>query len=108
MKTLEKTSMDKSKERKVLAISPGVWSTDDYIRRWAKSQGMDGVCIVPLQSLHDEWSAKINFDLAGHPVQRIAAPVPSHFTVHGRSSELRDQTESEREAPAADAAGILA
>lgn len=55
-----------------LAFSPGVWSTDDYIRRWAQSQGMAGECIVPLQSLHDEWQAKINFDQDGHPVERIA------------------------------------
>ncbi|HJV84960.1 MAG TPA: hypothetical protein VJ698_05760 [Noviherbaspirillum sp.] len=55
-----------------LALSPGVWSTDDYIRRWAQSQGMAGECIVPLQSLQGEWTAKINFDQDGHPVERIA------------------------------------
>jgi hypothetical protein len=70
MQTLEKTTMDKSNERKTLPFSPGVWSTDDYIRRWAKSHGMDGVCIVPLQSLQDEWFARINFDHAGQPVER--------------------------------------
>ncbi|KIF82841.1 hypothetical protein [Noviherbaspirillum autotrophicum] len=55
-----------------LAFLPGVWSTDDYIRQWARQQGMAGECIVPLQSLHDEWQAKINFDQDGHPIERIA------------------------------------
>lgn len=105
MKALEKTAMDKSNERKAPALSPGVWSTDDYIRRWAKSQGMDGECVVPLQSLHDEWSAKINFDHAGHPVERIAAPVPSHFIAHGK--EVLDQPGSEAGARLADAAELL-
>jgi len=71
--------MRKSDVRRARATAPGVWSTDEYIRRWAKSQGMDGECTVPLQSLHDVWSARINFDQAGHPVKRIAAPMPSHF-----------------------------
>ena len=71
--------MRKSDARRARGVSPGVWSTDEYIRRWAKSLGMDGECVVPLQSLHDEWSARINFDQAGHPVRRIAAPVPPPF-----------------------------
>lgn len=62
--------MQTSRERKAPAVSPGTWSTDEYIRRWAKSQGMNGECCVPLQSLHDEWCAKIHFDRAGHPVER--------------------------------------
>lgn len=70
--------MRKRNDRKALALSPGIWSTDDYIRRWAKSHGMDGECIVPLQSLHDAWSAKIYFDQAGQPVERIAVPTPLH------------------------------
>lgn len=70
MKSVEKTAMQKSGERNVPGLSPGTWSTDDYIRRWAKNQGMKGECVVPLQSLHDEWCAKINFDRAGHPVER--------------------------------------
>ena len=58
------------------AASPGTWSTDDYIRRWARSRGMvAGECIVPLQSLHDEWIARINFDEEGEPVERIATIV---------------------------------
>jgi hypothetical protein len=64
-------------------VSPGVWSTDDYIRRWAQSRGMTGECVVPLQSLHGAWSAKINFDLVGHPVDRIGAPAPSHYSING-------------------------
>ena len=52
---------------------PGTWSTDDYIRRWARSLGMSsGECIVPLQSLQDRWVARIDFDRAGAPVERLA------------------------------------
>jgi hypothetical protein len=47
---------------------PGVWSTDDYIRRWAKEQGE---CLVPLQSLHEFWLAKVHFNKPGQPVERI-------------------------------------
>jgi len=55
-------------------VTPGIWSTDDYIRRWARSHGMaTGECIVPLQSLHDQWVARIDFDKQGEPVERMAA-----------------------------------
>jgi hypothetical protein len=54
------------------SLSPGTWSTDDYIRRWASGKGMSrGACVVKLQSLHDNWIARIDFDRAGHPVERI-------------------------------------
>lgn len=53
------------------ACRPGVWSTDDYIRAWAVKQGWGaGACIVPLQSLHDSWVAKVSFDAPGQPVER--------------------------------------
>lgn len=61
-------------------LSPGVWSTDDYIRRWALRRGIaKGKCVIPLQSLHDEWIAEIHFDRAGHPVERIATVKPSRL-----------------------------
>lgn len=72
MRTREETGMQIDDRNLTPAFLPGVWSTDDYIRRWAQSQGMVGECIVPLQSLHDEWKAKIHFDQDGHPVERIA------------------------------------
>jgi hypothetical protein len=54
------------------SFSPGIWSTDDYIRRWAYGMGMTrGACVVKLQSLHDNWFARIDFDQEGHPVERI-------------------------------------
>ncbi len=58
---------------------PGTWSTDEYIRRWARNHGMnEGECEIPLQSLHDEWTARIYFDRKGEPVERLASthPVP--------------------------------
>jgi hypothetical protein len=56
-------------------VTPGTWSTDEYIRRWARSHGMaTGECIVPLQSLHDQWIARIDFDQQGEPVERLPAP----------------------------------
>ena len=79
MKPLEETAMQRTDRRRTPVLSPGVWSTDDYIRRWALSHGMKGECVVPLQSLQDEWKAKINFDLAGHPVERIATAMQSPF-----------------------------
>lgn len=55
-------------------VTPGTWSTDDYIRRWARNHGMaSGECIVPLQSLQDQWIARIDFDKQGEPVERIPA-----------------------------------
>lgn len=79
MKPLEDPRIEKSHRQDTPPFSPGVWSTDDYIRRWARSRGMRGECIVPLQSLHDEWQAKINFDRDGHPVERIARSTQSHL-----------------------------
>lgn len=72
MKTLQDKGTETSERKYGAAPSPGIWSTDDYIRRWAQSRGMRGECIVPLQSLHDEWKARINFDQDGQPVERIA------------------------------------
>lgn len=72
MRSQEENEMRINDRHLTPALLPGVWSTDDYIRRWAQSQGMTGECIVPLQSLHDKWKAKINFDQDGHPVERIA------------------------------------
>ncbi|WP_141104039.1 hypothetical protein [Noviherbaspirillum denitrificans] len=77
MKTLEETAMQGTDRRRTPAISPGVWSTDDYIRRWAQSLGMTGECVVPLQSLQNEWKAKINFDVEGQPVERTATALDS-------------------------------
>lgn len=55
-------------------VSPGIWSTDEYIRRWARSHGMSsGECVVPLQSLHGQWMARIDFGQAGEPVERLAS-----------------------------------
>lgn len=52
--------------------TPGTWSTDDYIRSWAMQRGMtSGECIVPLQSLHGYWEARILLDEKGQPVKRI-------------------------------------
>ena len=79
MKSLEETGMQGRTRKSTPAFSPGIWSTDDYIRRWAQSQGMEGECIIPLQSLNDEWKAKIKFDQDGHPVERIAMPTQPHF-----------------------------
>jgi hypothetical protein len=56
-----------------LKVAPGTWSTDEYIRRWARSHGMSsGECTVPLQSLQDRWIARIDFDRKGEPVERVA------------------------------------
>lgn len=79
VKSTEDTGMEKFDRKGTPLSSPGVWSTDDYIRRWAQSRGMEGECIVPLQSLHDEWQAKINFDLDGDPVERMATLTQSHL-----------------------------
>lgn len=55
-------------------VAPGTWSTDEYIRRWARSHGMaSGECVVPLQSLHDQWVARIDFSQRGEPVERVAS-----------------------------------
>ena len=55
-------------------VTPGTWSTDEYIRRWARNHGMvSGECIIPLQSLHDQWVARIDFDKQGEPVERMTA-----------------------------------
>lgn len=52
--------------------TPGVWSTDDYIREWAGRQARDAVeWIVPLQSLHGRWVARVRLDQAGQPVERM-------------------------------------
>lgn len=61
-------------------LAPGTWSTDDYIRRWAQGKGMTrGACVVKLQSLHDSWIARIDFDRKGHPVERIVELRPRIF-----------------------------
>lgn len=67
--------MRKAAGKKWPVLSPGIWSTDEYIRQWAKRQGMAGECVVALQSLHDEWKAIISFDQDGHPVRRISTAV---------------------------------
>lgn len=60
--------------------APGTWSTDEYIRRWARSHGMtSGECTVPLQSLQDQWVARIDFDRKGEPVERVTTAVPLQF-----------------------------
>lgn len=52
--------------------APGIWSTDDYIRDWAISQGMnEGECLIPLQSLHGYWMARVNFNQSARPVERF-------------------------------------
>lgn len=52
--------------------TPGVWSTDDYIREWAGRQAPDAdERIVPLQSLHGEWVARVRLDQDGQPVERL-------------------------------------
>jgi len=56
----------------VSSMSPGIWSTDEYIRKWAQSKGLTGKCVVALQSLHDDWEAIIDFSQTGAPVSRIS------------------------------------
>ena len=64
----------------VLNAAPGTWSTDEYIRRWARAKGMNrGVCAVTLQSLQDNWIAWVDFDRADHPVKRMVEPRPHTF-----------------------------
>lgn len=59
---------------------PGTWSSDDYIRRWARGHGLArGECIVPLQSVHDEWIARIDFEREGEPIERVVARRPRTF-----------------------------
>lgn len=54
--------------------TPGIWSTDDYIRQWAGRQLPDAQeCIVPLQSLHGSWVARVRLALDGQPVERLPA-----------------------------------
>ena len=56
--------------------APGIWSTDEYIRQWARQRGMtEGECSVPLQSLQDHWIARIRFDQKGQPVERVPVAV---------------------------------
>jgi hypothetical protein len=50
---------------------PGVWSTDDYIRSWARKHAAERECLVPLQSLHGFWLAKVHLNKPGQPVERI-------------------------------------
>ncbi|HYD93876.1 MAG TPA: hypothetical protein VEC01_01025 [Noviherbaspirillum sp.] len=70
----------KTTEQRMPRSAPGTWSTDDYIRRWAHGKGMTrGECVVELQSLHDKWIARIDFDRDGQPVERIVAPRPRAF-----------------------------
>jgi hypothetical protein len=72
--------MEPKNEQAKPGIAPGTWSTDDYIRRWARGRGMNhGICAITLQSLHDSWTARINFDRKGHPVERVVEPGPQIF-----------------------------
>lgn len=57
------------------AWTPGIWSTDDYIREWAGRQPWDAEeCIVPLQSLHGRWVARVRLGQEGQPVERQRQP----------------------------------
>jgi hypothetical protein len=38
-----------------------------------------GACVVELQSLHDIWIARIDFDQEGHPVERVVERRPQAF-----------------------------
>ena len=68
------------KTKLATGAAPGTWSTDDYIRSWARAKGMTrGLCAVTLQSLQDSWIAWIDFDRAEHPVRRIVEPRPHTF-----------------------------
>ncbi|RZI43310.1 hypothetical protein EGT07_10765 [Herbaspirillum sp. HC18] len=70
--------MERPRSAKGHKHQPGVWSTDDYIRAWALQQGhAAGSCIVPLQSLHGFWSARVDFDQPGRPVERFADEEPT-------------------------------
>jgi len=70
---MEKSRMRPNQSTCKTSTPPGTWSTDDYIRRWARNHGMaQGECVIPLQSLQDEWTARIHFDRQGEPVERIA------------------------------------
>jgi hypothetical protein len=73
----------KTKDRQMtIAVAPGTWSTDEYIRRWARAKGMTrGLCAVTLQSLQDSWIAWIDFDRKEHPVKRIVELRPHTFQI---------------------------
>lgn len=65
------SSIEPRRSRKT-RCAPGTWSTDDYIREWAINQGCnEGECLVPLQSLHGYWMARVNFDEGALPVERF-------------------------------------
>lgn len=67
--------MEASENRTAPKAKPGTWSTDDYIRRWARSHCKAvGECIIELQSLQDRWLARIDFDQKQQPVSRILIP----------------------------------
>lgn len=62
----------RAKERRLW--TPGIWSTDAYIREWAGRETEDkdaDVCIVPLQSLHGRWVARVGLAQKGQPVERL-------------------------------------
>ena len=57
----------------MIDTTPGTWSTDEYIRAWARRRGLDAQqdCVVPLQSVQQHWVARIRFDVPGNPVERF-------------------------------------
>jgi hypothetical protein len=69
----------------VTTYQPGVWSTDDYIRSWARKNGAKGECLVPLQSLHEFWLAKVHLNKPGQPVERIKKSDMDHVQCKGFS-----------------------
>lgn len=65
--------MDRQQHSHSTDSQPGVWSTDDYIRKWTvRHRASKDLQLIPLQSLHGFWMARVRLDEPGQPVERFA------------------------------------
>ncbi|HEY0846263.1 MAG TPA: hypothetical protein VGE12_12915 [Noviherbaspirillum sp.] len=81
-------------------FQPGIWSSDEYIRAWAKKRGITrGVHHVPLQSLHDYWFAKLSLDEPGRPVERFVAASGRDFDSIASTGERPISVENRKNHP---------